>query len=208
MSSHRGFGDLTEHFDETVAYDKELGCKFIVCPGPGRRTPGSKGAPTLDDWHYNAEQFNLIGEKLEKAGVRFGYHNHSGEFVPTEGKIPYLELLALTDPKKVSFEMDCGWVVVGGQSPVELMKTYPHRFSMLHVKDFKIPAGAVPGKTGGPIPEPKVTELGLGGIDYRPVFAQAAKNQTIAHAFVEQEAFDMPWKDSLKVDADYMKKLR
>jgi hypothetical protein len=73
---------------------------------------------------------------------------------------------------------------------------------MLHVKDFKIPAGVT-----GPIPEPKVTELGMGGIDYKPVFAQAAKNQTIAHAFVEQEAFDMPWKDSLKVDADYMKKL-
>jgi sugar phosphate isomerase/epimerase len=204
VSSHRGFADLTQRLDETAAYDKALGCSFIICPGPGYRTPGSKGEPTLDDWHYNAEQFNVIGEKLGKMGVRFGYHNHSREFVPTaQGKIPYFELLALTDPNKVTFEMDCGWVVVGGQSPVELMNRYPHRFAMLHVKDFRIQAGVT-----GPIPEPKVTELGMGGIDYVPVFAQAAKNQHVVHAFVEQEAFDMPWKDSLKVDADYMNKIK
>ena len=53
----------------------------------------------------------------------------------------------------------------------------------------------------------KVTELGLGTVDYRPVFAQAAKSQHIQHAFVEQEAFDMPWEKSLKVDADYMRAL-
>jgi len=28
------------------------------------------------------------------------------------------------------------------------------------------------------------------------------KNQTISHAFVELDAFDFPWKDSLKIDAD------
>ena len=37
--------------------------------------------------------------------------------------------------------------------------------------------------------------------------AQAAENQKITHAFVEQEEFDIPWKESLKVDAEYMKKL-
>jgi hypothetical protein len=52
-----------------------------------------------------------------------------------------------------------------------------------------------------------VTELGRGSIDYRPIFAQAAKNQKITHAFVEQEEFDIPWQESLKVDADYLKSL-
>jgi hypothetical protein len=47
--------------------------------------------------------------------------------------------------------------------------------------------------------------LGKGTADYHPVFAQAAKTQHIQHAFVEQEAFDMPWKESLKVDADFMR---
>jgi sugar phosphate isomerase/epimerase len=114
-----------------------------------------------------------------------------------------MELLRLTDPKKVTFELDCGWATVAGMNPVDLMKNHPHRISMLHVKDFKLP--------GSPLPDPhaaKVTELGLGSIDYRPIFAEAARSQHIEHAFVEQEAFDMPWRESLQVDADYLRKFR
>jgi hypothetical protein len=43
----------------------------------------------------------------------------------------------------------------------------------------------------------------LACIDYRPIFEQATKTQTIRHAFVGQEGFDMPWQDSLKVYAEY-----
>ena len=206
VSSHRSLVDLTTKFDETVAYDKELGVQWIVCPSPAANsgkgaTPGTWGAFALDDIYFTAEQLDRIGERLGGVGVRLGYHNHWHEFVVSEGKVPYFELLERTDPKKVHFEMDCGWVVVGGKSRVEIMTNYPRRFTMLHVKDFKIPDGAQ-----GVVTDPKVTELGMGSIDYGPVFAQAAKNQRIEHAFVEQEAFDMPWKDSLKVDADYMKR--
>lgn len=202
VSAHHPFGDLNPHFDEIVAYDKELGVKFIICASPGKKTPGVKGDLTLDDWAYNAAQFNTMGEKAAAVGIRLGYHNHIHEFAAVEGKIPYMELLRLTDPKKVTFELDCGWAVVAGMKPEEILKSHPHRISMLHVKDFKLPADHKPGGD-----DAKVTELGLGVIDYPPIFAQAAKTQHIEHAFVEQEAFDMPWKESLKVDAAYMRKL-
>ena len=205
VSAHHPFGDLHARFDELVAFDKEIGVQFVICSSSGFRNPIAKGEHrefSLDDWHYNAEQLNVMGEKSKPMGVRFGYHNHSGEFDMTEGKVPLFELLRITEPDKVTFEMDCGWVVVGGASPVEVMQKYPHRFSMLHVKDFHFEPNAGSGKR-----EAKVTELGRGTIDYKPIFAQAAKNQHIQHAFVEQEAFDIPWKESLKVDADYMKKL-
>jgi sugar phosphate isomerase/epimerase len=206
VSAHHGFAELTSHLEETVAYDKELGVRFMICASPGSR-PAAPGAQTphksitLDDWHYSAEQFNAIGAKTAAAGVRFGYHNHTPEFVMTDGKVPLMELLRLTDPDKVTFEMDCGWVVVGGMNPIDLLRDNPHRFSMLHVKDFNFETNASGGKKA------KVTELGMGTIDYRPIFAQAAKTQHIEHAFVEQEEFDMPWKESLKVDGAYMRKL-
>ena len=203
VSSHRGFGDFKDRFAETVAFDQELGVKYMICPGPGRRVAGTKGPLAIDDWRYNAEQFNVFGEKLAAMGITFGYHNHTGEFAVSEGTTPYKELLRLTDPKKVTFELDCGWAFVAGVNPVELMTTYPHRFSMGHVKDFKLPPNPSPEKRE----EAKVTEMGQGSTDYHPVFAQAKKTQHIRHAFVEQEAFDMPWKESLKVDADYLKKL-
>lgn len=207
VSSHRSFVDVTRDLDATTDFEKTIGVSYIICPGPGRKNPSASGAksgpPTLDDWKYNAEEFNKTGEKLKKAGITFGYHNHWLEFNPVEGKVPYEELLELCEPDKVTFEMDCGWVKVAGQDPIALMNKYPHRFSMFHVKDFHVPPDISVAKHE----EAKVTELGRGSIDYRPIFAQAAKNQQITHAFVEQEAFDIPWKQSLKVDADYLKGL-
>lgn len=207
VSSHRSFVDVTRDLGATTEFEKIIGVSYIVCPGPGRRNPadpGSKpGPPAIDDWRYNAEEFNKTGEKLKKAGITFGYHNHWSEFVPVDGKLPYEELLRLCEPDETTFEMDCGWVKVAGQDPVALMKRYPRRFSMLHVKDFHLPLEI----SYATHEEAKVTELGRGSIDYRPIFAQAAKDQTITHAFVEQEEFDMPWLESLKMDADYLKNL-
>ncbi len=48
--------------------------------------------------------------------------------------------------------------------------------------------------------------MGRGTIDYRPIF-EAAKKTRIEHAFVEQEEFDMPAMEALKIDADYMRAL-
>ena len=205
VSAHHPFAELHARFDEIVAYDKELGCQYLVGSSPSFRTPppaGTKKSMSLDDWHYMAEQFNTMGEKTLAAGVHFGYHNHTPEFALTDGKTPLLELIRLTEAKNVTFELDCGWAIVGGFNPIDLLTTHPHRFSMLHVKDFIVDPNAAKGV------EPKVTELGQGSIDYKPIFAQAAKTQKIVHAFVEQEAFNMPWKQSLKVDADYMKKFK
>jgi sugar phosphate isomerase/epimerase len=210
ISAHHGFADLHDRFDETIAYDKELGVQFIVCSSPGFRTPapagtsGGQRAFSLDDYKYNAEQFNIFGEKLAASGLRFGYHNHTREFIMTEGTTPYAVLMQLTDPKKVAFELDCGWAFVAGVNPAQIMKDHPYRISMLHIKDFKLPPSPSPEKPD----EAKVTEMGRGNIDYRPVFAQAAKTQHIQHAFVEQEAFDLPYNESLKVDADFMRNFK
>jgi sugar phosphate isomerase/epimerase len=207
VSSHRGFVDVTRDLDATTEFEKTVGVSYIICPGPGRKpapVSGQQAGPlAIDDWKYNAEEFNKTGEKLKQAGITFGYHNHWVEFKPVDDKVPYEVLLELCEPDKMTFEMDMGWVKVAGQDPAALMKKYPHRFSMLHVKDFHLP----PNISFATHDDAKVTELGRGSIDYRPIFAQAAKNQKITHAFVEQEAFDIPWKESLKVDAEYLKNL-
>ena len=209
VSAHHPYGELHARFDEIVAFDKELGVQFLICSSPGYRTPpapaatGGRKPLSLDDWQYNAEQFNAFGEKTVASGIQFGYHNHTPEFAETECKTPYFELMRLTNPKKVTFELDCGWAMVAGKNPVELMKAYPHRITMLHVKDFKLPP-----HSSGIAHDAPVTELGKGTIDYRPICAEAAKSQKIEHSFVEQESFDMPWKDSLKVDAEYVRGLK
>ncbi len=212
VGAHYSFDLLRDQLDQTIAFSKAAGLEYIVCPGPGHKNPPNHKkeqhndhAPefTLEEWRWNAMQLNKFGEKVHAAGLIFGYHNHTREFRKQDGVVPYDELMRLTDPSKVTMEMDCGWVIVGGGNPIELLHRYPTRISMLHVKDFKT--------ISSPDPEsapPKASELGQGVIDYRPIFAAAARTGHIKHCFVEQEEFDMPPMQSLKIDADYMRKLR
>jgi sugar phosphate isomerase/epimerase len=207
VSAHYPMTQLNPKLDEIIQFCKDLGLNYIVCAAPilkdqsRFKDPGSRAAResmTLDDWRWNAEQFNRIGDRVHAAGMKFAYHNHTPEFRSENGVMFYDELLRLTDPSKVAMELDCGWAIVAGQNPVELLTRYPTRISMLHVKDFNITA------TTNPSNAPPSTELGRGTIDYRPIFA-AAKKAKIEHAFVEQEEFDMPAMEALKIDAAYMR---
>ena len=204
VSAHYPYGQLDPNLDDILRFAGVLGLKYIICSSPGSKNPapahGSHHTVSLEDWRWNAEQFNRIGAKVKQAGLQFGYHNHVAEFKKENGVLPYNELLRLTDPSLVTMELDCGWMTVGGQSPAEYLTRYPRRFSMLHLKDFK---------RGEPVtstPPPPPTELGRGSIDYRPIFRAAVKAH-IRHAFVEQEGFDVPPWESLKIDADYVRNL-
>ena len=210
VSAHYPMAQLQPKVEEIIQFGKDLGLKYIVCASPIVKDPsrvkdaGSRAAReamTLDDWRWNAEQFNRIGDRVNAAGMRFAYHNHMTEFRTENGVLFYDDLLRLTDPSKVTMELDCGWMVLGGKNPADYLTRYSTRFSMLHVKDFKL-AGFTPGSA-----PPPSTELGRGNIDYRPIF-EAAKKASIEHAFVEQEEFDVPPMEALKVDADYMHALK
>jgi sugar phosphate isomerase/epimerase len=190
VSAHHPLADLLAKEDELIQYAHDLGLSYLICSWPRAKDPSAQEL-TLDDWKWDFEQFNKLGEKTKAAGIQFGYHNHNREFKKLDGVLIYDELLRLTEPKLVTMEMDCGWVVAGGYSPAEYLKKYPERYSLLHVKDMT--AGA----------NPHSTELGHGTIDYAPIFA-AAKN--VKHYFYEQEEFDMPEAEAIKVSAEYLQK--
>jgi sugar phosphate isomerase/epimerase len=194
VSTHHPMNVLLPRLDELIAYGHDLGLEYIVCPSPMHRDPALKGPLTLDDWRWTAEQLNHIGEKVNAAGMVFGYHNHTPEFGSEGGVVFYDELLRLTDPKLVSFEMDCGWVVAAGRNPVEYLSKTPERFPLLHVKDM------VKGATG----EMHSAIMGRGVVDYRPILRAATGTK---HYFIEQEEFDMDVMESLRLDAEYLKKL-
>jgi sugar phosphate isomerase/epimerase len=210
VSAHYSYADLAPHLDEVIQFGSTLGLEYIICASAGLPdgSPAKSADPrltreamTLDDWRWNAEQFNRMGERVNAAGIKFGYHNHTAEFRALNGVVIYDELLRLTDPAKVTMEMDCGWVIVGGKNPVDYLRRYPTRISMLHVKDLKLTG--VPGSDTDPPPS---AELGRGSIDYRPIFAAASK-ANVKHAFIEQEQYDMPPIEALKIDAEYWKAL-
>lgn len=212
VSAHYSYDSLNPKLAEIIDFQKELGAHYIICSFPGFKDPNSAKSKsfadrvtsfTLNDYRWNAEQFNRIGAEVKKAGLQFGYHNHTMEFHPQQGGvIPFDEMIRLTDPALVTFEMDAGWVTVGGGDPAAYLRRYPTRISMMHIKDFK--HTATPASVSVPPPS---AELGQGAVNFHALFA-AANKANIKHLFVEQEEYDMPWMEALRVDADYMKNFK
>jgi sugar phosphate isomerase/epimerase len=214
-SAHYPLVELMTGLEDKIGYAKDLGLHYMICAFPWVADPSrfkSAGSSpmaqamalanglTLDDWKWNAEQFNKVGEQTRKAGIQFGYHNHDLEFKKFNGVMGYDEILKHTDPQLVTLELDCGWMEVAGHDPAVYLRKYPARYSMLHVKDeldLSKPTTALTGASA--------TELGRGKINYKPIF-EAAKIAHIKHYFVEQEAFpDAPPFEAIKIDCDYLR---
>lgn len=195
VSAHYSLADLLKSTDATIEYAKTLGLEYVICSWPGALIPAhlENRAMTLDDWKWNAGQFNKMGRKMRAAGLKFGYHNHTMEFQKEDGGTGFNALLKNTDPHYVTFELDCGWAVAAGQDPAKLMRSHPTRISMVHLKDLKpAPAGTEPDQRHSTI-------IGEGVVDFRQLFS-AAKAIGIKHYFVEQEEFDGPVFPALRLD--------
>jgi sugar phosphate isomerase/epimerase len=165
-----------------------LGIHYVTSGGlrSSLRPPitGLVSGMTLDEAKRTAELANRIGEKARQAGLQYAYHNHNIEFADQGGAIGYDILLRETNPDLVKFEIDCGWMIVGGRNPIDYFKKYPNRFPMIHVKDFLPPH--IEGADAGNAPAHSGAELGHGIIDYKPIFA-AADKAGLQHLFAEQE---------------------
>jgi sugar phosphate isomerase/epimerase len=194
-----------DNLDRAFADAHALGATYAVSGMMRSLVLGSKAPKdalgtgiSLDEAKGTAALANRIGESARRAGLQFTYHNHNFEFADTGGgAIGYDVLLRETDPQLVKFEIDCGWMIFAGHDPVAYFKKYPHRFPMIHVKDFLPPASS------GPM---RGAELGRGSVDYKPIFA-AALEAGLQHYFVEQEGpfARMSPLEAAQVDYDYLR---
>jgi len=196
ISAHHTLVQLRSQLDELIEYGHALGLEYIICSSSGgvHRDPSAKGELTLDDWRYVAGEFNRIGEKLKSAGITFGMHNHVPEFAVENGTLVYDELLRLTDPRYVVFEMDCGWVTAAGHNPVDYLSKAPERFPLMHVKDM----------TREPDGKFHSVVMGTGVVNYGPILRAATG---LKHYFIEQEEFKGDTMTELREDAEFMRKL-
>jgi sugar phosphate isomerase/epimerase len=212
-SAHQGLTDLLVDTQKKIDFAAELGVQNLVVPFPAvpdnRFDKVARDAPknienstTLADWKWIAEQLNKIGAMTRKAGIRTGYHNHNLEFRRIDGEMIMDKLIEWTDPQLVTIELDLGWVVAAGLDPIAYTKKHSKRVSMLHVKDVKAGVKPLVDKV-----KTNTTEVGSGQIDWKALFSSLDKSQ-IKHYFVEQENFDKPVMESVKISHDFLSKLR
>jgi sugar phosphate isomerase/epimerase len=183
VSAHMAYAAMKKDTAAVIRDAQTLGVKFIIVPS----LPHGKEGFTEADAHRVAAEFNVFGAACQAAGLRFGFHAHGPEFRPTaagNGEVVFDVLARETKPELVCFEMDVFWVFTAGQDPARLLKKYPDRWAMLHVKDIR--KGAVIGPTPGSAPATDRVTVGTGQFDWPALLAIAQKNG-VQHYFIEDE---------------------
>ncbi len=127
-SAHVSIQSLEHDIEEVLQAATIIGHSYLICP----MTLG----PDIDTYKKAAEKFNRIGESCKKAGIMFGYHNHSQEFHDFDGERPIDVLIERTDPELVIFELDLFWTTVAGVDPSKFIKKHADRIRLVHIKDM------------------------------------------------------------------------
>lgn len=137
--------------------------------------PWFTGGPfTIEDCRRSAERLNYLGKVCKENDMVLCWHNHDKEFIPMETGLPFDYLMNNTERNLVFCELDLYWVKKGGGDPLEVMKKYPGRFPILHVKDMA-PGDAMDFECPG-----------SGIIGFPELFREAEK-QGIRHYMVERD---------------------
>ncbi len=73
-------------------------------------------------------------QKINAAGLKFGYHNHYGEF---QGRHCFMDYLC--EKTNWNFILDVGWMHYSGVDSIKKIQEFAPRLEYIHLKDFRIP---------------------------------------------------------------------
>jgi sugar phosphate isomerase/epimerase len=161
--------------DEARSY----GARFIVCywlPHEGTFTP--------EDADRTSKVLNQAGKVIAQNGLLLCYHPHGYEFSAHQSGTVFDYFMTKLDASVVYLQMDVFWVKQAGQEPVVLLKKYPSRFVMLHLKDRR--HGTQDSSNGQADVESNVS-LGTGDVGIAEVI-QTARELGIQYFFIEDES--------------------
>jgi len=207
-SAHAGYDVVDKRWPEALETAKIVGHSYIICPWIDEKQRSQPGG-----WKRAANLFNKAGEASKKAGIQFGYHNHSFEFDPAlslDGKLPYDFFLAELNPEFVTMELDLCWISVAGKDPVAYFEKYPGRFPLVHVKDW-IKDASTPSAYQGAMGQSvkfggRMADVGQGSVDWKRIFAHS-EQAGIQHYFVENDDPKSAF-DDIKISYDYLHSLQ
>lgn len=171
-----------DSIQKIISNAKALGAQYVICYW----IPHDGDNFTYANMQKAVEVFNSAGKTLKENGLSFCYHPHGYEFREyAEGKGTLFEyMMDKTNPEYVNFQMDVFWIKNPGQDPVALLKKYPTRWKMLHLKDRRI---GTPNNPNGRQDVETNVVLGTGDVGIAEVM-KTAKQLGIKHYFIEDES--------------------
>jgi len=179
-SCHFGFGELTDDLDGRIEWSQQMGLTQMICS-----TFWLPKTAVLKDYLDAADKLNKVAEKIKKAGMQTGFHNHEFEFGKLDGQLIYDALMGHFDPDLVKMQFQTEVINLGYKAS-DYFKKYPGRFISSHLSDWTADKKEVP--------------IGQGVIDWKEFFA-AAKIGGVKNFFVEMAP------DKFKDSATYLHSL-
>jgi sugar phosphate isomerase/epimerase len=131
VGAHVGLNTLTgPELERSVEFHRILGNRFLIVPGLPPERRNSRAA-----WLETARIMNDISDRLRPHGMRTGYHNHTVEFQPMEGELPWDTFFGNTKPEVV-MQFDTGNAMHGGGEAPPFLRRYPGRATTVHLKEY------------------------------------------------------------------------
>jgi len=128
--THTGLNTiLGDELERTVEFNRTLGNRFLIVPGLPAERRSSREA-----WLETARIFTDAAQRAKPHNALVGYHNHSIEFQPMDGELPWDTFFANT-PKEVVMQVDIGNALHGGGDPIPYIERYPGRAITVHIKE-------------------------------------------------------------------------
>ncbi|RAJ95711.1 sugar phosphate isomerase/epimerase [Larkinella arboricola] len=180
ISTGASYEDLASNVPKVLEEARALGVKYVMCAW----IPHNGDKFTIDDAKRAVDVFHTAGKLLKDNGLSFCYHIHGYEFQPYESGTFFDYLAENLDPRYVNFEMDVFWVKHPGQDPIALLKKYPGRFPLMHLKDRK---PGTPGNDTGHVDVESNVAIGKGDLGISEIMKQAKKSG-VKHSFIEDES--------------------
>lgn len=172
--------DFTDAWKYTIEDAAVCGQKYVISPWLDETLRKS-----YDGLVGYMDVFNKSGELCKKSGMKFGYHNHNFEFSEVlNGEKVFDIMVKHTDPNLVAQQLDIGNMYGVGGRALEIVKSYPGRFELMHVKD-EIATTAKGEMNDGY----ESTVLGKGVVGVKEIIDEGRKSGGTTHFIIEQESY-------------------
>jgi len=178
VSVNGSFGDLENDIEKVVKNAKDFGATYVMCAW----VPHDDNKWDLEETKHATEVFNKAGKILKQNGLVLAYHPHGYEFRPYKNGTLF-DYMA-QNAEDFTFELDVFWAQHGGADPLALMKKYPKKITLLHLKDME---KGIEGNNTGHEEDDTNVVLGTGQIDIAGIVAEA-KKLGIEYMFIEDES--------------------
>ncbi|MBP1968565.1 sugar phosphate isomerase/epimerase [Virgibacillus natechei] len=199
---------LTANFDKIVKDCKTLDCNFLRIGMLPLNIMGDK-----DQIMEFIKRAEAMAERLAEHGIELYYHTHHIEFQKYDGE--YLLDLMKNNTSKLGFELDVHWIQRAGEDPVQIIKNYKDRISLLHLKDYRIGELDIQeedlqdmGKFFSKFTDLiEFAEVGEGNLDMNAVIDAGLESGAQYFLIEQDDTYGRDPFDCLKISADNLKEL-